>query len=105
MPFRHPTGWPSAGLRFAQGTDEAAMLDRLQEAASKPGSGFACYTPETMPERWHFTGHERIAPIYCVPEVGWAITNRDEFEVKMRGTYTIKGCGSLSPSLRPQQSR
>lgn len=84
-------GWPSAGLRFADGTDETEMLNRLQTAASKPDSGFSCYTKATMPERWHFTGHERIAPIYCVPEVGWAITNRQEFEVKMGGEYKIKG--------------
>lgn len=85
------SGWPSAGLRFADGTDETEMLDRLQTAASKPDSGFSCYTSETMPERWHFTGHERIAPIYCVPEVGWAITNRQEFEVTMGGQYKIEG--------------
>ncbi|GAA5867801.1 hypothetical protein JCM3774_005857 [Rhodotorula dairenensis] len=88
----HNEGWPSAGLRFAEGTDESEMLARLQSAASKPDSGFSCYTRETMPERWHFTsGDDRIAPIYCVPEVGWAITNREELEVTMRGTYKIKG--------------
>ncbi|GAA5991727.1 hypothetical protein JCM10908_001113 [Rhodotorula pacifica] len=87
----HNEGWPSAGLRFAAGTDESEMLHRLQTAAAKPNSGFSCYTSETMPERWHFTGHERIAPIYCVPEVGWAITNHEELEVTMRGTYKIKG--------------
>lgn len=87
----HNEGWPSAGLRFADGTDETEMLNRLQTAASKPDSGFSCYTSETMPERWHFIGHERIAPIYCVPEVGWAITNRQEFEVVMGGQYKIKG--------------
>lgn len=51
-------GWPCAGLRFAPGTDEKALVERLRDAASRSGSGFECYTSETMPERWHFTGHE-----------------------------------------------
>ncbi|BGP50447.1 hypothetical protein JCM10450v2_006366 [Rhodotorula kratochvilovae] len=87
----HNEGWPSAGLRFAAGTDDAAMLARLQTAARKEGSGFSCYTQETMPDRWHFAGHERIAPIYCVPDVGWAITNHHELEVVMKGSYSVKG--------------
>ncbi|GAA6049243.1 hypothetical protein JCM3770_005902 [Rhodotorula araucariae] len=87
----HNEGWPSAGLRFAPGTDETAMLTRLQAAAAKEGSGFSCYTAETMPAKWHFTGHERIAPVYCVPDVGWAITNHHELEVVMKGSYSIKG--------------
>ncbi|GAA6005146.1 nucleotide pyrophosphatase/phosphodiesterase family protein [Rhodotorula paludigena] len=87
----HNEGWPSAGLRFAEGTDESAMLAKLQRAAQKPNSGFDCYTQETMPERWHFTGHRRIAPIYCVPHVGWAITSHHELEVVMNGSYAIKG--------------
>lgn len=29
-----------------------------------------------MPQRWHFTGGRRIAPIYVVPDIGWAVTDR-----------------------------
>lgn len=28
-----------------------------------------------MPDRWHFTGSDRIAPIYIVPALGWSITD------------------------------
>ncbi|GAA6029087.1 hypothetical protein JCM8097_001587 [Rhodosporidiobolus ruineniae] len=86
-------GWPSAGLRFKPGTDTAEMLRRLK-AAGAGGSGkegFECYTSEDMPERWHFTGHERISPIYCVPHLGWAFTNHHELEVVMANNYAVKG--------------
>lgn len=108
------------------------MLAKLQRAAQKPNSGFDCYTQETMPERWHFTGHrvrctsscvlvqdaasargvtpasqpwctddqvlfQRIAPVYCVPHVGWAITSHHELEVVMNGSYAIKGCARPPP--------
>lgn len=52
------TGWPSAGLRFKPGTDVPALFARLKAAADKDGSGFECFDGKTMPERWHFTGHE-----------------------------------------------
>ncbi|GAA5922187.1 hypothetical protein JCM3775_003521 [Rhodotorula graminis] len=84
-------GWPCAGLRFKPGSDEDKLVERLRDAASRSGSGFECYTRETMPERWHFTGHERIAPVYCVPDVGWAITSHHELDVVMQGEYSVKG--------------
>lgn len=29
-----------------------------------------------MPTRYHFSDNIRIAPIYVVPRLGWALTNR-----------------------------
>ncbi|GAA5874588.1 hypothetical protein JCM1840_002238 [Sporobolomyces johnsonii] len=84
-------GWPSAGLRFKPEVDQSAMLSLLEAAAAQPDSGFDVYTQKTMPDKWHFTGNERIAPIYCVPWPGWAITSRHELEVEMGGKYKVKG--------------
>ncbi|BGP34102.1 hypothetical protein JCM10296v2_005917 [Rhodotorula toruloides] len=94
----HIDGWTSAGLRFKPGTDVPALYARLEQAAEKEGSGFKCYDQESMVERWHFTGHERISPIYCVPDVGWAITNHHELEVVMNGTYSVKGNHGYDPA-------
>jgi hypothetical protein len=33
------------------------MIEKLQNASEAAG-GFNVYTPATMPERWHFAGHE-----------------------------------------------
>ncbi|BGP18628.1 hypothetical protein JCM10213_004177 [Rhodosporidiobolus nylandii] len=93
-------GWPSAGLRFKPGTDVAPLLAKLKAAGSGEGGkeGFECYTEEDMPERWHFTGNERIAPIYCIPHVGWAFTNHHELEVAMENHYAVKGNHGYDPA-------
>lgn len=76
-------GWPSAGLRFQEHVDQDEMLHRLINASASSKGGFSVYTHETMPERYHFSHHERIAPIYVVPHVGWAVTNHYEFDVEV----------------------
>lgn len=91
------------------------MLDKLLNASAASAGGFNVYTPETMPDRWHFSGNEvridldrvwnrvgratdlclalsqRIAPIMVVPHVGWAVSNREEFFVNMKGEFKPKG--------------
>lgn len=66
------------GLRFQSKTDEARYLAVLLEAAAASGGKFDVYTHDTMPQRWHFAHNERIAPIYVVPRMGYALTNRIE---------------------------
>jgi hypothetical protein len=83
-------GWPLVGLHFKEGTNSTKYLELLEAAVSRQ-PGFGVYTHETMPKRWHFAQSPRIAPIYVVPHIGWAIIVRHEHEVKMRGTYSPKG--------------
>ena len=83
-------GWPSVGLRFREGTNSTKYLELLEAAASNQ-PGFGVYTHETMPKRWYFAKTPRIAPIYVVPHIGWAIINRHDHEEKMSGTYSPKG--------------
>lgn len=84
-------GWPSAGLRFKDSVNKTDMLDRLERASCQSTGGFNVYTADTMPDEWHYTGHERIADIYVVPHVGWAISDRHDFHVTMGGDYVPKG--------------
>jgi len=76
-------GWPSAGLRFKPHIDQEGMYQRLLNASANSKGGFNVYTHQTMPERYHFSNHERIAPVYVVPHVGWAVTNHHEFYVEV----------------------
>ncbi|KAK6907832.1 hypothetical protein I203_101833 [Kwoniella mangroviensis CBS 8507] len=89
--IEHKDGWPSVGLRFKEGVDTQYYLDILLEAAKSSNGTFAVYTHETMPERWHFNHGHRIAPIYVVPTIGWAITDHHEHEVLFQGDYQPKG--------------
>ncbi|EIW59386.1 Phosphodiest-domain-containing protein [Trametes versicolor FP-101664 SS1] len=76
--IEHEDGWPAMGLRFQSKADEARYLAVLLEAAAASGGKFDVYTHDTMPQRWHFAHNERIAPIYVVPRMGYALTNRIE---------------------------
>ena len=86
----HEDGWPSMGLRFSPEANSTAYLNILLEAAKNNSEKFSVYTRETMPERYHFSNNPRIAPIYIIPNYGYALTTRG------RGESVIdKGVGLL----------
>ena len=89
--IEHRDGWPCVGLRFKEGTDTAPLLDQLLVAAEQSNGAFAVYTRATMPDRWHFNKTDRIAPIYVVPHLGWALTDHHEYEVIHEGDYRPRG--------------
>ncbi|KIK90554.1 hypothetical protein PAXRUDRAFT_831614 [Paxillus rubicundulus Ve08.2h10] len=107
----HHDGWPSMGLRFTEGTDERIVLDKLVQASKNPeiGSKFEVYTTDSyagghleeavpMPPRYHFTSNERIAPIWIVPNLGYALTTKTMGEAGMStGNH---GYDSDEPSMR-----
>ncbi|KAL1405220.1 hypothetical protein Q8F55_008845 [Vanrija albida] len=85
-------GWPAYGLRFKPGSDVDAHLATLEAAAKESNGSFAAYTHDTMPERWHFSSGERVAPIYLVPKLGWVITDHEEYNRHGGDELPIKGC-------------
>ncbi|OAX37436.1 Phosphodiest-domain-containing protein [Rhizopogon vinicolor AM-OR11-026] len=93
-------GWPSMGLRFTSGTNTTKVLEHLyQYTLAHPGQ-FDVFTAESfstdpatssvdlsafkhgklnaglqpMPERYHFSANYRIAPVWIVPCIGYALT-------------------------------
>ena len=66
------------GLRFGPETNTSHVLELLTEASVNSPGKFSVFTHDTMPPAYHFSRHARIAPIYIVPEVGYALTNRNE---------------------------
>ncbi|KAF9533064.1 alkaline-phosphatase-like protein [Crepidotus variabilis] len=77
----HEDGWPAMGFRFHENANISKYLSRLVEASDASPDKFSVYTHETMPERYHFSNNERIAPIYVVPEIGYVLTTRAEGDV------------------------
>lgn len=88
--IEHTDGWPLYGLRPKQESDLQGLYDHLkQEAQNSPG--FEVYLRDVdMPERYHFTKSDRIAPLWIVPKTGWAIVTRDEFDIE-----TAKATGQV----------
>ena len=78
----HIDGWPLYGLRPKNHLDIQGLYDRLNvEAMRNPN--FDVYLRDSdMPERFHFSNNERIAPLWVIPKVGWAIVHKEDFNVK-----------------------
>ncbi|OAX81145.1 hypothetical protein ACJ72_04512 [Emergomyces africanus] len=67
-------GWP---LR-----DLDTLKQQLAESSKAYRDSIEVYTRETMPDRYHFSNNDRIAPLWVVPKTGWAIVERADFDVK-----------------------
>ncbi|KAH7358307.1 type I phosphodiesterase/nucleotide pyrophosphatase [Plectosphaerella cucumerina] len=79
--IEHTDGWPLYGLRPKDDADLQGLYDGLVEKA-KANPVFDVYLRDVnMPERYHFSNNERIAPLWIVPKTGWAIVKHDEFNV------------------------
>lgn len=72
------------GLRFSPDANESYYLELLIDAATASGEKFSVYTHDTMPSEYHFTRSQRIAPIYVVPKIGYALTTREQGNVGMQ---------------------
>ena len=78
----HHDGWPLYGLRPKSAADLPGIHASLK-AKAKGNPNFDVYLrDEDMPERFHFSQNERIAPLWIVPKTGWAIVTKDEFNVE-----------------------
>lgn len=74
-------GWPHYGLRPKNMDDVPAIHARLIKEASHR-DGFDVYLRDKdMPERYHFTQNDRIAPLWVMAHTGWAIVTKDEYDV------------------------
>jgi hypothetical protein len=69
------------GLHFSPSANTSHYLDILLAAAADNSEKFNVYTPQTMPERYHFAHSDRIAPIYVIPKMGYVLTTRKEGDV------------------------
>jgi predicted AlkP superfamily pyrophosphatase or phosphodiesterase len=91
----HSDGWPLYGLRPKDLADLQGLYDKLSSEAAK-NPGFEVYLRDiNMPERYHFSKNERIAPLWIVPTTGWAIVQREEFDIQKEkargGVYHPRG--------------
>lgn len=82
--IEHTDGWPLYGLRpFNQSEAKLAELYnalKVQEGLHE-GKFQVFLRDDNMPERYHFSNNKRIAPLWIVPEVGYAIAPKHEFDV------------------------
>ena len=75
-------GWPSRGLRPKHPRDLQILEDQLQSAAPNYSHAVEIYSRENMPERYHFSDNDRIAPLWVIPKTGWAIVEFPELDAQ-----------------------
>lgn len=80
--IEHTDGWPLYGLRTKNEADLEPLYNKLKEE-SRVNDNFEVYLRDRdMPDRYHFSRNERIAPLWMIPKTGWAIVTKEEFDVK-----------------------
>ncbi|KAB5546877.1 alkaline-phosphatase-like protein [Coniochaeta sp. 2T2.1] len=80
--IEHLDGWPLIGLR-PRNPDELGDIYGSLAWKAKDTDSFEVYLRDVdMPERYHFSRNERIAPLWIVPKTGWAIVRKDEIDVE-----------------------
>jgi predicted AlkP superfamily pyrophosphatase or phosphodiesterase len=79
--IEHTDGWPLYGLRPKNLDHLQAIYDNLVVKASANPNFDVYLRDKNMPERYHFSNNQRIAPLWIVPKTGWAIVTKEEFDV------------------------
>ncbi|TKY85646.1 hypothetical protein EX895_005185 [Sporisorium graminicola] len=94
--LQHRDGWPSAGLRFHGTPAEQHTLAHhaLRRLQGLERTGWTVYTRATLPARYHLRStavHDRLAPLWIVPDLGWSITTHKEMAAFSDGVYAPRG--------------
>ncbi len=80
--IEHTDGWPLIGLRPKNPDSLQEIYDEVIQK-TKGNPNLEVYLRDVdMPERYHFSNNERIAPLWIVPKTGWALVKMDEMNVK-----------------------
>ena len=78
----HIDGWPHWGLRPKNPADLQTIHDQIVERKGDDSAFDVYLRDENMPERYHFSNNDRIAPLWMIPKTGWAIVKKEEFNVE-----------------------
>ncbi|KAJ2971173.1 hypothetical protein NUW58_g9491 [Xylaria curta] len=78
----HLDGWPLVGIRPKKPEDLQVLYEQAVKKV-KTNSNFEVYLKDKdMPERFHFSNNDRIAPLWIIPKTGWAIVEKAEFDIQ-----------------------
>lgn len=78
----HIDGWPLTGIRPKDPRSVQSLYDQLSAHAAS-NQNFDVYLRDVnMPERYHFSKNNRIAPLWVVPKTGWVIVTKTEFDIE-----------------------
>lgn len=78
----HLDGWPLRGLRPKKAEHLRVLEEQVERLKANYSDVVEVYRKKAMPERYHFSDNDRIAPLWVMPKAGWAVVERPEFDAQ-----------------------
>jgi len=101
--IEHIDGWPLYGLRPFPQHNLTDIYHTLKAKETSNGPWSVYLRDVDMPARYHFSRNPRIAPLWIVPETGWAIATKKEYPPDSKEEYQprgLHGYDNLHPLMR-----
>ncbi|KAI9492102.1 alkaline-phosphatase-like protein [Zychaea mexicana] len=103
--------WPLLSLRPKDDAPEGSVQQIYEELYNytqqkqqvEDGAHFQVYLRENVPERFHYSENDRIAPIVTIPDVGYAIISHSDYDIHSGKDYRprgIHGYDNMAPEMR-----
>ncbi|KAF2681850.1 Phosphodiest-domain-containing protein [Lentithecium fluviatile CBS 122367] len=80
--LEHIDGWPHFGLRPKKIGELERLHKQVVDRAQNISSIEVYLKDVDMPDRYHFSQSERIAPLWIIPKAGWAIVDKSEGDIE-----------------------
>ncbi|KAI1360348.1 alkaline-phosphatase-like protein [Xylaria arbuscula] len=78
----HLDGWPLVGIRPKDPEDLSLLYEQAINSTKGNPNVEVYLKDKDMPERYHFSNNDRIAPLWIIPKTGWAIVEKAEFDIQ-----------------------
>lgn len=99
---------PTLGIRIHPSRNETESVEILYQAFKRLHKSletphFEVYKKEDFPDRFHYRNNDRIAPLLVLPDPGWNLVTRKEFDPHYGNVYSprgVHGYDNLSPESR-----
>ena len=110
--LREREAWPLLSLRPVDNAPEGIvqqiyneLYNYTQQSELHPDGNahFQVYLRENVPERFHYSKNERIAPIVTIPDVGYSIISHKDYKIDSGLDYRprgIHGYDNMAPEMR-----
>ncbi|KAI7856861.1 alkaline-phosphatase-like protein [Circinella umbellata] len=110
--LREREAWPLLNLRPIDNAPEGIVQQIYEELYNYTqqfelhpdgNAHFQVYLRENVPERFHYSKNERIAPIVAIPDVGYSIISHKDYKIDSGLDYRprgIHGYDNLAPEMR-----
>jgi predicted AlkP superfamily pyrophosphatase or phosphodiesterase len=80
--FLRTDGWPLTGLTPNDPSAVQHLYKQLKNQTADNPNVDVYLRDENMPERYHFSKNDRIAPLWIIPKTGWIVVNKEEFDIE-----------------------